>query len=117
MDLIICFCILFIGILLLWECSKILLIKTVESIANIGLSPPTKIANIKYSPTETTPIQLQLKINELIEAFNDSIDFGYSPLIKIVNIKQQKRRIILMIQMILKNQIKLKNQINTPIYR
>jgi len=68
MDLIIGFCILFIGYLLLWQFSKIILIKTVETLSTIDPPPPKKIAMIQYSPTVTSSIQF--KINELIEAFN-----------------------------------------------
>jgi hypothetical protein len=69
MDLIICFCILFLSILLFWEFSKILLIKTVECIANTGVpAPPPQIKLLQYTDTEISAIQF--KINELIEAFN-----------------------------------------------
>jgi len=68
MDLIIGFCILFIGYLLLWQFSKIILIKTVETLSTIDPPPPKSIDLIQYSPTVTSDIQF--KINEVIEAFN-----------------------------------------------
>ena len=74
MDLIILFCILFIGSLLFWECSKTILIKTVEYLANKGdpptSAPPKAIEPLQYTLTETGTIQF--KINELIVNFNKS---------------------------------------------
>jgi hypothetical protein len=72
MDLIICFCILFIGSLLFWEFSKNLLIKTVENVTNNTLVAP-KIADIEPTNniTRTNYIQIiQHKINEVIVELN-----------------------------------------------
>ena len=68
MNFIICFCLLFIGILLFWEFSKILLIKTVETLSTNESPPPKKIGVIQYTPTLTSTIQS--KINEVIEECN-----------------------------------------------
>jgi len=69
MDLIICFCILFIGSLLFWEFSKNLLIEAVENLI------PVKVPNISHLHTNphdnnNKTMVIQQKINEVIVSLN-----------------------------------------------
>ena len=77
MDLIICFCILFIGSLLFWEFSKNLLIEAVENLTH----KPTKITKIDYLDIDpcNKSMVIQQKINEAIVALNkaEAINIKY----------------------------------------
>jgi len=72
MDLIVCFCIIFIGILIFWEFSKKLLVKTVESLASTNGSPdPIKLLDLSKIVDPAKELSaVQSKLNELIRAFN-----------------------------------------------
>ena len=74
MNIIVYFCILFIGSLIFWEFSKIILIKTVEGLVGGEIMTPKKIKYLQW-PMGFDPIahkigSSQAKLNEVIRGFN-----------------------------------------------
>ena len=73
MNLIVGFCIIFIGVLIFWEFSKKILIKTVEALAlNNGFPEPIKLLDLsKIDGIEKEISVVQSKLNEVIRSFNN----------------------------------------------